>query len=131
MSDLCPFCIAVTTGNHHESDAHAAVLDDNYPVLPGHTLIVPRRHVRYVDELTDQETSSMLDLARQARQRLRTGSSRTEFTMGLNDGPLAGQTIGHVHLHVIPRTEGDLPDPRGGIRLAFPNGDWWNHTPVR
>ena len=81
---------------------------DKFPVVEGHTLIIPNRHVRFVDELTEEEWASVFPLVK------RFGG--IDFNLGINRGAAAGQTVFHVHIHVFPRIVGDVDNPRGGIR---------------
>lgn len=126
MDDRCPFCclkevrIAV-------SNSHALAIYDGFPVSPGHTLIIPKRHVASFFELTRQEQESMLDLLTEMRQRLLTECNPDGFNIGINDGGAAGQTVMHLHIHLIPRYAGDQPDPRGGVRWIFPDrAKYWD-----
>ncbi len=94
---------------------------DAYPVAPGHTLIVPRRHVAGFADLTGEERTDLLRLLDAVRSALDAESAPAGYNVGFNDGAAAGQTVMHFHLHVIPRQAGDQEDPRGGIRLIFPD----------
>ena len=85
----------------------------------GHTLVVPTRHVISIYELTVTEQNVIWELVSEVRQRLLTDLKADGFNIGLNDGPAAGQTVMHAHVHVIPRWSGDVPDPRGGIRWVI------------
>lgn len=116
--ETCPFCRTSTTALAENVSCRAFL--DRYPICEGHTLITPRRHVASFFDLTTEEYRDMLDLLEQVKIRLIADYNPTGFNIGLNDGADAGQTIMHVHLHVIPRYEGDVPDPRGGIRWIFP-----------
>lgn len=121
----CPFCTLPSERIVDSSDGAVAVRDA-YPVSRGHTLIIPTRHVGSFFELTDAEQSAMLVLLRRARERLAAEIAPHGFTVGINDGPAAGQTVPHVHLHLIPRFLGDVADPRGGIRWVLPdNARYW------
>lgn len=118
----CPFCTHVLSGNdrpHLEETANVIAFEDAYPSAPGHTLIIPRRHVGHILDLTDAEHTDLWTVARNQLARLSNNGSR-DHTIGINDGPLAGQTVPHVHLHIIPRHEGDTAEARGGIRWAIP-----------
>jgi diadenosine tetraphosphate (Ap4A) HIT family hydrolase len=77
------------------------------------------RHVGSVFDLSPREIASIWELAREVRDRHCDG-----YTIGINDGPAAGQTVPHMHLHLIPRMLGDVPNPRGGIRNIFPNDEY-------
>jgi diadenosine tetraphosphate (Ap4A) HIT family hydrolase len=88
--------------------------------VPGHTLIIPRRHVGSVFDLTHEELLDLHALVVKARERLLKDLHPDAFNIGLNDGPAAGQTVPHAHIHLIPRKTGDVPDPRGGVRWIIP-----------
>ncbi len=100
-----------------------AVVLDKYPVTPGHTLIIPRRLVQFLRELTAAELGRLMEWASWAERCAENAlSPRPEgFNLGVNDGPAAGQTMPQFHLHVIPRYPGDVPDPRGGVRWVIPD----------
>jgi diadenosine tetraphosphate (Ap4A) HIT family hydrolase len=97
------------------------VIRDLYPVSPGHTLIIPRRHVGSFFELTADERGSLLGLLEAAKRELDVMRRPDGYNIGINDGPAAGQTVPHLHIHLIPRYQGDQPDPRGGVRWVFPD----------
>lgn len=102
------------------ANEHAVVIRDGYPVSVGHTLVIPRRHVGSFFELTVDEQGAMLRLLADARGRLQQQLAPASYNIGINDGPAAGQTVPHVHMHLIPRYEGDVQDPRGGVRWVIP-----------
>lgn len=116
----CPFC---TIGQDAvvEQDRLTITLRDALPVSPGHRLILPKRHIASVFEATREETGALWEAVRQARSGLLRELSPDGFNIGINDGPASGQTILHLHIHLIPRYRGDMPDPRGGIRWIFPD----------
>lgn len=122
----CPFCKFVLPGLDRPllaENADAVAFEDAFPSAGGHTLIVPRRHIERVLELTATEHTQMWDLARTQLTRLESMQpvDRTVgYTIGINDGQAAGQTVAHVHLHIIPRHAGDTPEPRGGLRWVIP-----------
>jgi diadenosine tetraphosphate (Ap4A) HIT family hydrolase len=92
----------------------------------GHTLVIPRKHVSSIYELTAEEQSAIWSLVAEVRERLLTGLKPDAFNIGLNDGLAAGQTVEHAHVHVIPRRKGDVPDPRGGIRWIIDDkANYW------
>jgi diadenosine tetraphosphate (Ap4A) HIT family hydrolase len=93
---------------------------DNYAISPGHTLVVPHRHVESIFNLEPDERQSLWRLVEDARQLLSQRHNPSAFNIGVNDGKAAGQTIGHAHIHVIPRYVGDVEDPRGGVRWILP-----------
>ncbi|MFH1029383.1 MAG: HIT family protein [Pseudomonadota bacterium] len=115
----CPFCNPDTPGIIMAND-HAIALYDGYPVTPGHALIIPRRHIASLFEATGEEQAALLELLAEMRQLL-LGEYRPDgFNIGINDGIAAGQTVMHMHIHLIPRYAGDTADPRGGVRWIMP-----------
>ena len=93
---------------------------DGYPLSRGHTLIIPRRHVVSFFETTEDERMAMLRTLDEARAILESAYSPNGYNIGINNGEAAGQTVMHVHIHLIPRYAGDRPDPRGGVRWVLP-----------
>lgn len=95
---------------------------DNYPVSTLHTLLIPKRHVGNAFELSSEEISDIFQLAKHVTAALeRQDQAITGFNIGFNIGGSAGQTIEHAHLHIIPRRDGDVENPRGGIRNILPD----------
>lgn len=94
---------------------------DAYPVSPGHTLVIPRRHVETYRDATAAEQAALWSLVNEVCARLDETHEPDGYNLGVNVGAAAGQTVMHVHLHVIPRYRGDSPDPRGGVRHVFPD----------
>jgi diadenosine tetraphosphate (Ap4A) HIT family hydrolase len=124
---MCRFC---------NLDESAAIISNDYAiaindVTPGHTLIVTKRHIASFFEATREEQTAMFDLLTKMRQLLllsphpyfgNTGTIPVPdgFNIGINDGVAAGQTVMHLHIHLIPRFRGDTEDPRGGVRWIMP-----------
>jgi diadenosine tetraphosphate (Ap4A) HIT family hydrolase len=111
-----------------EDDA-AMALWDSFPLNPGHVLIIPRRHVASWFELTLAEREEMLRLADDGRRIVIQKHYPDAFNLGINDGAMAGQTVPHVYLHLIPRYRGDMPDPRGGVRWIIPERARYRNQP--
>jgi diadenosine tetraphosphate (Ap4A) HIT family hydrolase len=125
-NQVCPFCNVDPRRVLHASAA-AMALTDAYPVSPGHCLIVPRRHVASWFDASDEERAQMLALLDSARRSIQDTHQPAGFNIGINEGTTAGQTVPHLHIHLIPRYEGDVPDPRGGIRWVLPKrADYWS-----
>jgi diadenosine tetraphosphate (Ap4A) HIT family hydrolase len=82
--------------------------------------VIPRRHIASFFEATDAERSAMMVALDAAKQALDREFSPGGYNIGINDGPAAGQTVPHLHIHLIPRYEGDCADPRGGVRWVMP-----------
>lgn len=99
----------------------AQLLAHEYPVSPGHTLIIPRRHVASFFDLTRDEVAAVMDLIRSTRQLLDQQHRPNGYNIGVNVGAAAGQTVFHVHVHLIPRYFGDVQKPRGGVRHVVPH----------
>ena len=93
---------------------------DIAPVNPGHTLIMSKRHVSSYFDLSDEEVLAMMVLLRRTKQTLDIEFAPDDYNIGVNNGPLAGQTVPHVHIHVMPRYRGDVDDVRGGVRNIIP-----------
>jgi diadenosine tetraphosphate (Ap4A) HIT family hydrolase len=111
----CPFC-QVPEARVIESNSHALAIADAFPVSPGHTLIIPRRHVASFFELTGAEVLAIHELLGDLRLRLDDSLHPPGYNVGINVGTAAGQTVMHAHVHLIPRYRGDVPDPVGGVR---------------
>lgn len=93
---------------------------DGFPVTPGHALLVTKRVARDWFDATAQEREALLALVDPVRQIILERHSPDGFNIGWNAGPAAGQTVDHLHVHVIPRYRGDVEDPRGGVRHVIP-----------
>ncbi len=99
------------------------VARDKYAISPGHSLIIVKRHVSRFQELNADEKSRMMQWVDWCIAHLQSALQPQPdgFNVGLNDGPAAGQTVGQLHVHVIPRYKGDVADPRGGVRWILPD----------
>lgn len=89
---------------------------DEFPVNNGHTLLLPQRHCADTFSLTTEEWADLFSLLRQTKEYLDNEFHPDGYNIGINNGEAAGQTIFHLHIHVIPRYAGDVENPRGGIR---------------
>jgi diadenosine tetraphosphate (Ap4A) HIT family hydrolase len=116
----CPFCCLEKDRIRFESESAVAFLDV-FPVTPGHTLVIPKRHVVSLFDLPEEEQAAVWRLVAQVRATLLVEAEPNGFNVGLNDGSSAGQTVMHAHVHVIPRRHGDIADPRGGVRWVIPD----------
>jgi diadenosine tetraphosphate (Ap4A) HIT family hydrolase len=120
MSDSCPFC-SLPEERLVDANDLAVVIRDGFPVSKGHSLVIPRRHVGSWFDVTPEEQRALLALLGRARRQLDGEFSPDGYNIGINDGPAAGQTVRHLHIHLIPRYAGDTEDPRGGVRWVFPH----------
>ncbi|MHB1013888.1 MAG: HIT family protein [Desulfurivibrionaceae bacterium] len=122
----CPFCCLAPVRIIATND-HAFAIFDSFPVSQNHMLIVPKRHIASLFEATTEERFALFDLLTDMRARLLRERGAVGFNIGINDGEAAGQTVMHLHIHLIPRYAGDMSDPRGGIRWIFPDkAIYWN-----
>jgi diadenosine tetraphosphate (Ap4A) HIT family hydrolase len=122
----CPFC-TLFASRIVAADALALVIRDGYPVSPGHTLVVPRRHIASIAHATRDEADAIWSLLADARRALDAELAPAGYNIGINDGVAAGQTVMHLHVHLIPRFHGDRADPRGGVRWVIPEkADYWS-----
>lgn len=117
-SAVCPFC---TDGPTVLANELSVARWDLHPATPGHMLILPRRHVADFFETSADERQAMLALLQQAKDLLQRDYQPNGFNIGINVGESAGQTIAHVHIHLIPRYRGDTLHPRGGVRGVIPD----------
>ena len=111
----CPFC-RLLPERVIESNTHALVVADAFPVSPGHTLVILRRHVASFFETTSEELKAVYELLHSAKNRLDRTLMPGGYNIGVNVGAIAGQTVEHIHIHLIPRYSGDMPNPIGGVR---------------
>jgi len=102
------------------SNAHAIAVFDTYPVSPGHSLILPLRHVVTIWDLPEDEYLACYALVRELKPVLEARFKPDGFNVGVNCGEAAGQSVWHAHIHVIPRFKGDTPFPKGGVRHVIP-----------
>jgi len=108
--------------------AHFYVRWDNYPATDGHVEVVPKRHVTSYFDLTVDEAAEAYEVIKEARELIDKKYQPDGYTIGINEGRAAGRTVDHLHIHLIPRHEGDVTDPRGGVRHVLPgtNPDEWS-----
>ena len=116
----CFFC-SRTPDNYEDEGTHTFTMFDEHPVSPGHTLIVLKRHVVSAFDMWPEEWAEIQEALLNARWHIERKHSPTGFNVGINVGEAAGQTVMHVHIHLIPRYTGDHPNPRGGVRGIFPS----------
>jgi diadenosine tetraphosphate (Ap4A) HIT family hydrolase len=128
MSDAnkpCAFCTLPSDRILGQNEL-AVWIRDGFPVSPGHSLVIPKRHFGSFFEGSIEERQAMLELVDAAKQAAQMDLAPDGYNIGINDGPAAGQTIPHLHIHLIPRFKGDLEDPRGGVRWVVPSkADYW------
>ena len=117
-----------------ENETTIAVLD-GYPVGKGHTLIFPRRHVTSFFETTEQERGDIYRILFDAKRVIEMQLTKkglplpSGYNIGINDGKSAGRTVDHLHVHLIPRYDGDMEDPKGGVRGVIPEKQKYSGPP--
>lgn len=116
----CVFCDKHPRSHVLETSNFFA-LYDGFPVREGHLLLIPKRHIETFMELTEEEFHDLFQILQQADRFLRLNHGAEGYNIGINNGIVAGQTISHLHIHVIPRKKGDVAEPKGGIRNFLPN----------
>lgn len=128
-NERCAFCSPPASRVLGAND-HAFWIRDGFPVSPGHSLIIPRRHVASFFAVTFEEREALLQLLDEAKLAADAEFEPDGYNVGINDGATAGQTVLHLHIHLIPRYQGDHDDPRGGVRWVIPEkADYWTRPP--
>ncbi len=126
MSDDCVFCSIVAgdipARTVHETDDVLAFLDAN-PLAAGHTLVIPKAHAQHVGDLDSALASDLFDVVAELTPRVRNAVDADAANVGINDGAAAGQEVPHVHVHVIPRFEGDGGAPLHAVAGTRPELD--------
>jgi len=113
----CPFC---KLKNYLVAGNLAFVVEDKHPVSPGHLLIIPKAHRLDYFALSAEELSEMNSLIKTCRDQILARDKTVQgFNIGVNCGAVAGQTVFHCHIHLIPRRPGDDANPRGGVRAVI------------
>lgn len=116
----CPFCDGARSRSLLANDLSYAIRD-GFPVTPMHSLVIPVRHVQDHFQLSVEEVVACYDLLQRLRHEILAEDSTVEgFNIGVNAGVVAGQTVFHCHIHLIPRRKGDVANPRGGVRHLIP-----------
>ena len=116
----CLFCNSEIRVIAHENElAYASY--DSYPVSNLHCLIIPKRHFSDYFDLTNDELIACNDLIKKMKIEITTKDKTVQaFNIGTNAGKISGQSIMHCHIHIIPRREGDVESPQGGVRSVIP-----------
>lgn len=122
----CIFC-NLSPERIERGNEYAFIVRDAYPISEGHSLIIPRRHIRSFFDVSDVERDALIKLLEEQKASLDVSYKPDGYNIGINDGAAAGQTVAHLHIHLIPRYQGDQEDPRGGVRWIFPDfADYWS-----
>lgn len=120
----CPFCPPESDRVFYDVPKVLG-LWSKFEVAPGHALVIPKRHIASWWDLYDDEVMGMMEGLDHAKKAVEKGYEKPDgYNIGVNAGTAAGQTVMHVHVHLIPRWTGDVPDPRGGVRNILPKGNY-------
>jgi diadenosine tetraphosphate (Ap4A) HIT family hydrolase len=117
----CPFCNPDSERELIVESATAYAVYDKFPVNNGHSLIIPKRHCSDYFELSFKEQAACIFMLNKVKEIVSKKFNPDGFNVGINIGEKAGQTVNHVHIHLIPRYNGDVEEPRGGVRGVIPN----------
>ena len=120
MTESCVFCADQSQRRIYESDLIYAIWD-GFPTAPGHVLLIPKRHVPTWFDASREEQIALVEGINEAKRQIELEHTPTGYNIGINSGEAAGQTVPHLHVHVIPRYSGDVSDPRGGVRWVIPD----------
>ena len=118
--EKCPFCRLSRRVEVICETATCVAFYDGYPVSPGHALIIPKRHVASYFDLTDHEREAMNVMLQYVKQKVDERYHPDGYNIGINVNEAAGQSVFHVHVHLIPRYKGDVENPKGGVRGVIP-----------
>ncbi|MEE1302907.1 MAG: bifunctional class I SAM-dependent methyltransferase/HIT family protein [Bacteroidales bacterium] len=119
--EKCPFCKLSRRVEIICETATCVAFYDGYPTSPGHALIIPKRHVANYFDLTNHEREAMNLMLQYVKNKIDERFHPDGYNIGINVNQAAGQTVFHVHIHLIPRYKGDVKDPRGGVRGVLPH----------
>jgi diadenosine tetraphosphate (Ap4A) HIT family hydrolase len=123
---MCPFCHLPNARILKETQ-YSLIIRDGYPISKGHSLIIPKRHIASLFEANEAEQHDLLQALTWAKKQLDLEFKPDGYNIGINEGDAGGQTVMHLHIHLIPRYQGDSEDPRGGVRWVFPEkADYWS-----
>ena len=121
VQEDCIFCKKINCKILKQLKYFFIIRDTAYPVTEHHTLIITNRHVSDFFELSDEENIELNQILKDQKKELKDlDSNISGFNVGVNIGKDAGQSIMHCHIHLIPRSKGDVEDPRGGVRGVIP-----------
>lgn len=120
VNNPCLFCEFLKNNEISAENDLAFAIFDGFPVNPGHVLVIPKRHVANYFELTTDEVLAIQDLLQRMKKEVDAKFHPDGYNIGVNVGRDAGQSIFHVHVHLIPRYKGDVENPRGGVRGVVP-----------
>lgn len=126
LNNPCLFCHPKHKEILAETE-HALLVTDTYPVSDGHCLVIPKRHMPSYFECTEEENRDFRELILKAKEILDKKYKPDAYNIGNNNGLYAGQSVFHLHIHIIPRYKGDVENPKGGVRWVLPKKSQYVH----
>ncbi len=128
MSNDCIFCKLKNEERIIGECEQTITFIDNYPASPGHTLVIPKRHFATYFEATEDEILAIGKAVQAAKKVLDKEFSPDAYNIGINNGLMAGQSVMHLHVHIIPRYKGDVENPKGGVRwILRDKANYWDN----
>ncbi|MCL2587413.1 MAG: HIT family protein [Firmicutes bacterium] len=122
MQSNCPFCEEIFHKDKNLYENNLAWVKESLgPVSDGHMLVIPKRHIADFFDSTKEEKVAIMELLDWAKAYVESKFKPDGYNIGVNCGQAAGQTVMHLHIHLIPRYKGDVEDPRGGVRGVIPS----------
>lgn len=125
----CRFCLTKPGRRIMIEGQYGFVAWDRYPASDGHFLVIPYRHFSSYFDINDKEREELWSLVAQGRDICEKKYQPDGYNIGINVGVAAGQSIHHLHIHVIPRYNGDVENPKGGVRGVLPHKKLYSITP--
>ncbi len=126
LNNPCLFCHPKQKEILAETE-HALLVTDTYPVSDGHCLVIPKRHMPSYFECNEEENRDFRELILKAKEILDKKYKPDAYNIGNNNGLYAGQSVFHLHIHIIPRYKGDVENPKGGVRWVLPKKSQYVH----
>lgn len=117
----CRFCVSKPGRQLMIESTHGFAAYDRYPASPGHFLVIPHRHFASYFDINDDELVDLWGLVKRGKEIVDQEYHPDGYNIGINVGHWAGQSIHHLHIHVIPRYKGDVENPKGGVRGVIPH----------
>jgi len=114
----CPFCKTLQRGSYFAKSKYFVAIYNIAPILPGHSLIIPKKHIVSVNDLSEMQLKELFTFTRKVTSYLCAYYKTGAFDWSLQDGIAAGQTIPHIHIHIVPRTNNDLGETNEWYKMA-------------
>ena len=119
--EKCFFCESIKNNSFYLENEYAVIRFDDFPVSKGHLEVISKRHIKDIFETSKEEREALYSLLHKAKEFLENKYKPDGYNIGINMGEASGQSINHLHIHLIPRYFGDVKNPRGGVRGVIPS----------